>query len=193
MKIAIIGNGNIGSGLAKVIQSANYDVAAYGKDDDIAVAVSDADLIVLSTPFAAVADVAESADFNGKIVIDVSNPVSEDFSGLEVGHVSSAAEVISELLPGAKVVKAFNTIFAQHYENGLNSSDDPLQTFIASDHEDAKQLVRDLAVSVGFNAINAGPLINARYLEPIGYMNIQFGYVLGLGVGIAPSWQTRES
>lgn len=188
MKIAIIGNGNIGAGLNAVLSKTEHDVSAYGRDDTLAQAVAEADVVILATPYGAVAELAKKAEFNGKLVIDVSNPVNADFSGLQVGHESSAAEEIARLLPGASVVKAFNTIFAQHYATGLTLGGRPLQTFIASDDEQARERVKRLASEIGLTPVDAGPLKNARYLEPLGFLNIQFGFVLGQGVEIAPQW-----
>ena len=190
MKIAIIGNGNVGSGLAKALSGISHDVAAYGREADLGAAVASADILILATPYEAAADLATKADYAGKIVVDVSNPVSEDFSGLQVGHDSSAAEEIAAALSGARVVKAFNTVFAQHYGGDLKLGETPIQTFVASDDDDAKEAVKALAVEAGLDALDAGPLKNARYLEPLGFLNIQFGYVLGKGTEIAPRWQT---
>lgn len=206
MNIAIIGMGNIGSGLAAVLAKTEHRVIVVDRDGgeaaaekikaqgvevegmEIATAVKDADLVILATMYDAAADVAQQADFSGKIVVDLSNPVTTDFSSLQLGHSSSAAEEIAKLMPGAKVVKALNTIFAQHYTSGLKIGGQKLQTFVASDHETAKEVVRNLAEEIGLEAQDAGPLSNARYLEPMGYMNIQFGYVLGKGAEIAPQW-----
>ncbi len=189
MKIAVIGKGNVGGGLAQVLKAAGHQVTALGKGDDLAAAVKAADAVILATPFGALADVAGQADFTGKLVVDVSNPVTEDFSGLSVGHDTSAAEEIAARLPGARVVKAFNTIFAQHYGTGLQIGGVALQTFVAADDAADRAAVKALAETVGLSAVDAGPLRNARYLEPLGYMNIQFGYMLGQGTGIAPRWQ----
>ena len=115
MKIAIIGKGNVGSGLANVLSTTKHEVGAYGRTDDVAKAVNEADIVILATPYGAAAEIVEQADFTGKIVIDVSNPVTEDFSTLQLGTTTSAAEAVAALVPGASVVKAFNTIFAQHY------------------------------------------------------------------------------
>jgi predicted dinucleotide-binding enzyme len=206
MNIAIIGMGDIGSGLAHVLSETEYSVVVVDRDGgttsadklkaegievqsaDIATAVEGADIVILSTPYDAAAEVAGQADFTGKIVVDVSNPVTVDFSALQLGHTSSAAEEIAKLMPGTTVVKAFNTIFAQHYANGLEMGGQKLQTFIASDDKAARESVKRLAEEIGLDARDAGPLFNARYLEPMGFMNIQFGYVLGQGVGIAPQW-----
>lgn len=159
-----------------------------GHDADIAAGVASADIVILATPFGAAQDVASRAGFTGKIVIDVSNPVAADFSGLQVGHDTSAAEEIAKLVPGARVVKAFNTVFAQHYGTGLKIADRKIQTFVAADDTQAGEAVRKLATEIGLEPVDAGPLRNARYLEPMGFMNIQFGYVLGKGAGIAPQW-----
>ena len=207
MNIAIIGTGNVGSGLASVLSKTNHDVVVSDrkggveaarklkvdgvdvKASDIETAVKTADTIILATPYSAAAGVAKTGDFTGKLVIDVSNPVTEDFSGLLVGHTTSAAEEIAKLVRGATVVKAFNTVFAEHY---ANLGGQKIQTYIASDDEQARETVKAIAADSGFEARDAGPLKNARYLEPICFMNIQFGYVLGQGVGIAPSWIERE-
>ena len=188
MKVAIFGNGNVGSGLTKTLASTSHDVAAYGRDADLGAAVGDADIVILATPYGAAAELAAKADYTGKIVVDVSNPVTEDFSGLQVGHVSSAAEEIAAAFSGARVVKAFNTVFAQHYAGDLTLDGARIQTIVASDDEGAKEAVKALASEAGFEAVDAGPLKNARYLEPLGFMNIQFGYVLGKGTEIAPRW-----
>lgn len=186
MKITIIGNGNIGSGLAGVLAAAGHEVTVANHGDDRGAAVSGARVVILATPYGAAREIATLADFTGKVVIDVSNPVTDDFSALQLGHETSAAEEIARLLPGASVVKAFNTIFAQHYGTGLKIGDKALQAFIASDDEAAKETVMSLATDLGLEPVDAGPLKNARYLEPLGFLNIQFGYVLGKGTLIAP-------
>lgn len=201
MTIAIIGTGNIGAGLARVLAAAGKDVvvadskggteaaATLGlRAATVAEAVKAADTIILATPYDAAASVAASADFAGKTVIDVSNPVTADFSALQIGHTTSAAEEIAKLLPGATVVKAFNTVFAQHYAGDLTINGTKIQTFVASDDDAARKAVVALAADAGFDAREAGPLSNARYLEGVGYMNIQFGFMLGQGTGIAPVW-----
>lgn len=208
MKIAIIGTGGIGSGLASVLakkheitvtdRKGGADAAARLAEKGLTVkaaelrpAVAGADVVILAVPYGAAAGLAEVADFAGKIVVDVTNPVKEDFSGLQVGHATSAAEEIAKAMPGAKVVKAFNTVFAQVYDQGLNFGAVPVQTFVAADDADAKAAVLALARDAGFDARDAGPLSNARHIEPLAYLNIQFGYMLGQGTQIAPVWLSR--
>lgn len=209
MKIAIIGTGGIGAGLASVLAKTNHEItvsdrkggaeaaaklAGRGlsvKAAEVRPAVAAADVVILAVPFGAAAGLGEVADFAGKIVVDVTNPVKDDFSGLAIGHETSAAEEIAKALSGAKVVKAFNTVFAQVYDQGLSFGATPVQTFVAADDADAKAAVIALARDAGFDARDAGPLSNARYIEPLAYLNIQFGYMLGQGTQIAPVWLSR--
>ncbi|WP_394706095.1 NADPH-dependent F420 reductase [uncultured Martelella sp.] len=209
MNIAILGTGNIGSGLARtfaktqhgvVVADRNGGEAAAAKlaEDGLSVqaagisaAVAQADIVILALPYGAIAGLADQADFAGKIVVDLTNPIKGDFSGLVVSGENSAAEEIARALPGARVVKAFNTVFADLYAEGLSFNGTPVQTFVASDDDEAKQTVISVSGEAGFDARNAGGLANARYLEPLGFMNIQFGYMLGQGTQIAPFWLTR--
>jgi predicted dinucleotide-binding enzyme len=80
-------------------------------------------------------------------------------------------------------VKAFNTVFAQHMESG-KLGDQRLTAFVASDAEPARKQVMELAGNIGFDPVDAGPLKNARLLEPLAYLNIQLGYGLGMGTQI---------
>ncbi|MEI7145764.1 NADPH-dependent F420 reductase [Pectobacterium brasiliense] len=204
MKIGIIGTGNMGAGLAALF-SGKHDVFIGHRDPakaaelankigasvqggGIAAAISVADIVILATPYPAATDVFSAAgDLAGKVLVDISNPVSADFSELVIGHETSAAEEIQKLIPGANVVKAFNTLFAQLLPEESRQSN-KLQVFIAGDNELAREQVAKLATSVNLEPVYAGPLKNSRYLEPIGAMNIQFGYFLGQGPVVAPAW-----
>ncbi len=123
--------------------------------------------------------------------MEISNPVTADFSGLQLGHSTSAAEEIAKRLPGAKVVKAFNTTFAQVLQDGAAFKQGKGQVFFAGDEDGAKSKVKALIESLGFEAMDAGPLANSRYLEPIGMLNIYFGYMAQKGTGITPGWFNR--
>ena len=116
----------------------------------------------------------------GKAIVDISNPITPDFRDLVVGHTTSAAEEIQALAAGAKVVKAFNTIFAKLLPAEARKGK-RLQTLVAADDAGAKAAVSKLAEAIGFEPVDAGPLSNARYLEPIGEMNIHFAFFLGWG------------
>lgn len=185
MNIAIIGTGNVGSALAKGLKKAGHDVVTAGKDpDEVRSASNDAQTIFLAVPFAAVENVVATAGpkWSGKTVVDVTNALTDDMEWA-LGYTTSGAEELQKQVPDAKVVKAFNGVFAQHMSTGqLNGQ--KLTTFIAGDDEAAKKHVTDLAQGIGFDVVDAGPLQNARLLEPLGFLNIQLGYVLGLGTDI---------
>jgi len=184
-RIGIIGNGNVGGALARGLNAAGHDVRAVGDD---ATALREtatwAEVVVLAVPFGAidsVLDVAGTA-LDGKTLVDVTNALGP---GMEwaVGFTTSGAEDLQRKSPKARVVKAFNTIFAQNMETG-RLGQQRLSAFVAGDDAATKAEVLDLARGIGFDALDAGPLKNARLLEPLGYLNIQLGYVLGMGTQI---------
>jgi predicted dinucleotide-binding enzyme len=84
------------------------------------------------------------------------------------------------------VVKAFNAVFAEVYQSqNAQIAGHAITIFVAGDAPEAKGDVRDLILRMGFEAVDAGPLENARYLEPLSMLNIQLGRFLGLGTQIA--------
>jgi 8-hydroxy-5-deazaflavin:NADPH oxidoreductase len=178
--IAIIGSGKVGTALRQGLERAGYEVRVAGKGQVTAAAAA-ADIIVLAVPFTALTGVARELQkaADGKPVIDVTNALTPDMQ-LAVGFSTSGAEELQKALPRAHVVKAFNTVFAQHMSSG-SVAGQQLSLFAASDDEAARKTVLELGKAVGFDAIDAGPLKNARQLEAIGYFNIQLGYVLGNG------------
>ncbi len=182
-KIGIIGDGNVGSALRRGLEKAGYDVRAVGKGQ-VAETGRWAEVIMLAVPYGAINDVvAELGDgISGKTLVDVTNALTEDMK-LASGCTTSGAEALQQKAPGAKVVKAFNTQFAQRMDNG-GVEGQPVSVFVAGDDAGAKQQVLQMARDIGFDGVDAGPLQNARLLEPLGYLNIQLGYVLGLGTDI---------
>jgi 8-hydroxy-5-deazaflavin:NADPH oxidoreductase len=208
MKIGIIGAGNMGSAFAKRLGAAGHQISIAAQDvahAELAASsasgevravptsrVADgADVIIVATPYgAAAAALREAGDLEGRAVVDISNPLTDDMSGLTVGFNTSAAEEIQKAVPGARVVKAFNTVFAQVL--GGDGASQNVQVFYAGDDDGAKQAVRTLIESAGFDAVDAGPLTNARYLEPMGMMNIYLGYMAGRGTSVAPRWAEVE-
>lgn len=210
MSIAILGTGNMAKGLAGVFDAAGYDVVIGSRDPlraaetaraigprvagtGLAEAAAAADTVVLAVPFDGAADVlAAAGDLSGKVVVDITNPLTADYMGLTIGHDTSAAEEIARAVPGAEVVKAFNTVFAQVLGEGADFGDGgKVDVFVAGDSERAKHTARVIAESIGFGAVDAGPLKNARYLEPVAGLNIYLGYGAGLGTDIAPVWIRR--
>ncbi|SFB21140.1 hypothetical protein SAMN04515620_12630 [Collimonas sp. OK607] len=205
MKVAAIGTGNMGAGFAQLLAGANHEVTIGSRDPakaaelvervgknvvggGIAAAVKPADVIILALPYGVISDALKDAgDLTGKVLVDISNPVTADFKGLVVGHTNSAAEEIQVLAPTAKVVKGFNTIFAQLLSHETRNGK-TLQVFLAADDSTAKDTVTTLAKSLAFEPVDAGPLSNSRFIEPIGEMNIHFGFFLGWSPTGAPSW-----
>jgi hypothetical protein len=107
----------------------------------------------------------------GKIVVDVTNPARPDYSGLLFDGSSSAAEQFAAWLPQARVVKAFNTVFAANQADPILDGIQ-LDAFVAADDEAARATVLELARSAGFNGIDAGDLSAARLLESLAWLNI---------------------
>jgi 8-hydroxy-5-deazaflavin:NADPH oxidoreductase len=204
MKVLVIGAGNMGSGFVKQLTAAGHQVTVTAREQDKAQAIAqqfgakatspagaakDVDAIVLATPYGEAANaLRDVGDLAGKVVVDISNPLTSDYMGLTVGHTTSAAEEIAKAVPGAEVVKGFNTVFAQVLGGGSDIGGQKVTVFIASDSDRAKQTARALAESMGFVVADAGGLKNARYLEPLGGLNIYFGYGAGLGTDAAPAW-----
>jgi NADPH-dependent F420 reductase len=198
MKVAIIGAGNVGKALATSITRAGHDVTISASNPDSAraaaaevgataadnnlAAIADASVVVLAIPFVgAGADVAhEIRDaVAGKTVIDVTNPLTPDFTGLATNG-SSAAEAFQALLPEARVIKAFNTIFASNQASPTADIDG----FVAGDDADAKREVISLVEAMGFTPLDVGPLTSARYLEGMAFVNI------GLNAANGWSWSS---
>lgn len=184
-RIAIMGDGNVGSALARGLQRAGHEVRSVGKDKGaMREAASWGEVVVLAVPFGAIDDVVREVGdaLAGKTVVDVTNALDTSMN-LAVGFTTSGAEELQKKLPEARVVKAFNTVFAQHMDSG-RLGDKPLTAFVAADDAGAKKTALELARGIGFDAVDAGPLKNARLLEPFAFFNIQLGYALGMGTQI---------
>jgi predicted dinucleotide-binding enzyme len=181
-KIGIIGKGNVGGALERGARKAGYEVKAVGNNRAaVQETAAWADVVLLAVPFPAVGEVVKEAGsaLAGKILVDATNVLNPDMS-LALGFTTSGAEELQKLAPKAKVVKAFNTVFAQHMESG-KLGNQALTALVAGDDAAAKAEVLALARGIGFDPVDAGPLKNARLLEPLGYLNIQLGYVQKMG------------
>ena len=99
-------------------------------------------------------------------------------------NTTSGAEELQKKLPNAKVVKAFNTVFASVMDSGKVKGE-AATALAAGDDKAAKDKVLGLAKDIGFEPQDAGPLTNARLLEALGVLNIQLGYVVGIGTSVA--------
>lgn len=200
---AIIGLGQMGKGLAKRL-AGKTDLVLASRDTAAATAfaatlpagvtvldrdaaIASADIVVLALPFALALEAAANPALAGKIVLDISNPVAPDYSGLTIGHTTSAAEQLQQAAPAAHVVKGFNTIFASLFDRPATETAG-IPVFLAGSDEAAVAAVETLVKLAGFAVEKTGGIDAARLLEPLGMLNIRFGYGLGHGPGIAPSW-----
>lgn len=212
MRVAIIGPGNMGLGIARLLVAKGHSVALAHKDlqvarrlagelganaqntgdvsgKAVANAVSDAEIVILATPYdSAEVVLKEAGNMRGKVLVDITNPITPDYMALTIGHTTSAAEEIAKLAPDAHVVKAFNTVFWQALPFEVRREQPAVQVLLAGDDADAKKTVAAMVTDLEFEPIDAGPLANARYIEPVGELNIHFGYALGWGTAISPAW-----
>jgi predicted dinucleotide-binding enzyme len=146
-------------------------------------AVQGADIVVLAIWYGVVEDVVRElgSALDGKVVVDVTNPVMPDLSSL-LFESGSAAERIQAQAPGARVVKAFNTVFASRQADPFVDGT-PIDALIAGDDEAAKATVTELASSIGFRPIDVGPLSLSRSLEAFALLHMT------IQVRTAGSWQ----
>jgi NADPH-dependent F420 reductase len=190
MDIAIIGTGNVGRALATSLTRAGHHVTFAARDaaktkvvaDEVGAdtastpseAVAASEATIIAVPFSAAAAVAQEIEdaAAGKVVIDVTNPLNADYSGLATEPGTSAAEELAAELPQAHVVKAFNTLFASIQADpqrhgvtvdGLYATDDP----------EAAETVAEVIGSIGLRPVNAGALARSRELEALAFLNIQ--------------------
>lgn len=185
-KVAIVGNGNVGSKLREGLQAKGYDARAVGKEPEkVAEVARWGDLIFLAVPFAERENAVREMQgaYRGKTIVDVTNALTKDDAFAVDPTRESGAEQLQRVADGATIVKAFNTVFAQHMDKGVVNGE-RLTLFVAGDDPKAKDQVRDLGRDLGFDAIDSGPLANARWMETLGYFNIQLGYTQKMGSNI---------
>ena len=200
MKIAVIGAGKVGSALGTGWAKAGHTIVFGVRDvnkaelkalcarigataSPSANAARQGDVVVLALPWT----VAENAvkalgDLKGKIIIDSMNPLTmkDGVLGLERGFTSSGGEAVASWLPGARVVKTFNQVGAEMMMAGDCFDTRPVM-FLAGDDDTAKSTVAQLVGELGFEALDAGALKQARILEPFAMVWINQALFRGLG------------
>lgn len=194
MKVAIIGAGNVGTALATSIARAGHDVIITSRDPEdaanaaavsgarmaqtSAAAAAEADVVIPAVPFGEVPqvaiDIAEAAA--GKPVVDVTNRIGFGADGPDIDTTSSNAEELAQLLPKSPIVKAFNTLFAAKQVDPVTEGVQ-LDGFIAGDDPSAKARVLELVRSIGLRPIDVGPLVRARQLEALAFLNMALNIV----------------
>ena len=199
---AIIGLGNMGKGLAKRL-AGKTDLVLGSRDPSAAAsfaaslpspvdvldqdaAIARADIVVLALPFEAAVTAAANPALAGKILVDITNPLKPDFSGLTIGHTTSAGEQV-QAATSAKVVKAYNTIFASLFDLPAEKTAD-VPVFLAGNDEAAVAEVAEIVKLSGFAVETTGALDAARLIEPLGMLNVRLAYGLGQGTSISPGW-----
>ncbi len=199
MKIGVIGTGNMGSGLGKAWAGRGHTVQVGSREPDraralaasvgngasggdIASAAAFGEAVLVAVPWRAIDEVMRAAGpMQGRLLIDCTNPMTDDYMELVVGHATSGGEEIAKRAPGAKVVKAFNHIYAQIVHSSPQFGDQNASVLFCGDDATAKESVAGLIRDLGFEPVDAGPLRNARYLEPLAELCVQLAYALGMG------------
>ena len=183
MKIAIIGKGRVGSSIGSGLSRAGYDIKFGHRDpkEPVADAAKWGEVIILAVPHENADDARAAIKpyADGKVVIDVMNAVGEN-SELAISCTTSTAEETQRKLPKAKVVKAFNTVFAPNQSTGKVGGEQ-LTAFMAGNDLKAKQTVAQLTRDIGFDPVDCGPLKSARYLEAMGILIINLAFTYGMG------------
>jgi predicted dinucleotide-binding enzyme len=195
MKVAIIGAGGMGGGIAKLM-AAKHEILVGSRDPEQAVkkanelgaargggygdVAAEAEVIFLTVPWVAVDEtLAALGDLAGKILVDVTNPYVG--GRLQLHADSSDAELIQEKVPRARVVKGWNTVFSPVLNAGPDFGGQAPSVFLAGDEDDAKAVVAALARDMGFDPIDAGPLTSARDLERLQSVSGAIGHSLEWG------------
>jgi 8-hydroxy-5-deazaflavin:NADPH oxidoreductase len=188
MKVGIIGSGDVGQALAAGFESRGHEVKIGSRDpkkgSPFAEVAKWGDLLVVATLWSgtkSALDLAGPASFRGKVVMDVTNPLEfEEGKGarLALGHTDSGGEQVQRWLPGAKVVKAFNTVGYAHMVDPRFEEGRP-DMFIAGDDPDAKKTVTQITESFGWGVIDAGGIEASRLLEPLCILWVDYGVKTG--------------
>jgi 8-hydroxy-5-deazaflavin:NADPH oxidoreductase len=201
MKIGVLGTGDVGKRLATGFLNLGHEVMIGSRDpmqQKVQIWINEngekasggtfeeaakyGELLVLATLWTATDKIIEMANpdnFKGKIVIDTTNPL--DFSkgappGLSLGGVNSAGERVQEWLPGAYVVKAFNTVGNSYMAHPVFEEGDP-DLFICGNHDSAKKTVTEICTQFGWKSvIDIGDIKGSRYLEPLAIVWVLYGF-----------------
>ncbi len=194
MKIAVIGAGSVGGTLGGRWAALGHDVVFGVREPESekykalgaptvtpAEAAAQSDVIVLATPWPTTEEAIVSlGELSGKIVLDATNPLKPQLTGLTHGHETSGGEFVAQWAAGARVVKIFNTTGFDNMANP-NYPEGAATMFYCGDDLAAKKVAHALAVALGFDAVDAGLMAQARLLEPLALLWISLAYQQGLG------------
>ncbi|MDQ6867216.1 MAG: NAD(P)-binding domain-containing protein [Pseudomonadota bacterium] len=200
MNIGIIGSGNMGASMGKIWAAKGHKVLfSFSKDQEKLRAVAAAagpnactgtpagavafgELILFSVPWIAVPEALKAAGaFQGKTLFSCVNCLKPDFSGLEVGTSTSAAEEIVKRAPGAKMVEAIPPMAQILAADSRRLDRQQISVFYCGNDLVAKASVASLLRDLDLDPVDAGPLTSARYIEPAGMLCVQLAYGMGMG------------
>ncbi len=204
--IAILGAGNVGGNLGVRLASSGFSVkfgVRPGSNNDellaragaqaealgVREAVAAADIVFIATPTAVAVTVAQEGEVAGKIVVDCTNPITwNDGPVWAPPAAGSVAAAIAEAVPGARVIKGFNTFGAEiHLDPSLGGT--VADVFLAGDDAEAKKAVAAVAQAAGFSPVDSGPLRNAAVLENLAVLWIH----LALREGHGRTWAFKKT
>jgi len=209
MNITIIGPGKMGRAIATRALAGGHSVTFVGKTRESAQKAADevkgspkqaaevsvatlediqlGDVVVLALWYGTNIEVAKQLreKLQGKTVVDIANPVNSTYDGLVTAPDSSSAEDVAKAAGSkTKVVKAFNTTYANTLREGRVAGQ-PLDVFIAGDDEEAKSKVAQFVQDAGLRPVDAGPLSRARQIEGMQLLHIVTQGKLGTNFGSA--------
>lgn len=169
----IFGTGNMANAIGGALAAGGASVDHITHEQGAGATIS-GDVVILAVPFPAVAEIVANygEQLNGKVVVDITNPLNfETFDSLVVPEGSSAGAELQKRLPGARVLKAFNTNFAATLASG-KVGENATTVLVAGDDADAKSQLVSAVVAGGLKAIDAGSLKRAHELEALGFLQL---------------------
>ena len=203
MKIGIVGAGNVGGTLGEAWAKRGHSVM-FGVREPQGKAIAEliarcdghghagspdraagfGDVLVNALPWPVTKEVLSGLRLEGKVVFDATNPLLPQLAGLEVGTTTSGAELVAGWACGARVVKIFNTTGFGNMGNPIYQ-EERIPMLYCGDDSEAKAIAAGLANEIGFAAVDAGPLANARLLEPLAMLWIWLAHMGGVGPDFA--------
>jgi 8-hydroxy-5-deazaflavin:NADPH oxidoreductase len=192
MKIGIIGSGVMAQALIRALIRADHEVmigsTSVARASQVAAtltrppragsyreAAEFGEIVIFATDWVRVAAVAEALkNISGKPLLDCSNPEVIDGIGLVVGTNTSGAEELAKALPQFQVVKTLNHVYAESLDALATPGTAVPRIFYCGDSQPANACAAALLTSLGIVPVFAGPLVSARYLEPLSQLLVYF-------------------
>jgi predicted dinucleotide-binding enzyme len=202
MKISIIGTGRLGTALGKIWAEKGHVIMFGSRDPQKAKKLAESigsnasggtyqeaakfsDVVILAVPWSGAKEAIKTAgDLSGKIIVDSTTTAAPHLGGPLIGRTLPAAEKVKKWAVGAEIIKAVHTIGVESLGK-VQFGSQQSSLFICGNNLDAKSKVKQLGLDIGFEVIDAGPLTNARLIEPLAMLWIELAYNQGMGTDIA--------